>query len=192
MTQEDYHKFVSGYLWWDEETGTVRNLNGYSVENQDEAPAMWPSDAARLGKWLTEVGNREAPFYIYYRDSYKDHIVQDGDTLCSHTVNVPDPNSDSLKPFPEVTDHEWSLILSYRKGFCNHCPSIARRKEIWPEEPPHDPPSFSCPECGDPITGIHEIAGMTRAEHPDGRSHEIDRNAYQKWRRGETVNEDAV
>ena len=189
MTQDDYINFGLGAARWNEETGTVQFRFNQDKAELDEEPALWPSDAARLGQWLSEYSNHEVPFYIYYRRSNKDHVVQDGDTLCGNTVNVPGPHSDSLKPVSEVTDHEWSLILSRHTSFCNQCWGVARRKGLWPEESPQQPPSFTCPECGDSVESINEMVGVTMVEHPDGRTHEIDRDSYENWRRGVKIDE---
>jgi len=128
-----------------------------------------------------------SPFHIYYRWYNKDHIVQDGDTLCHYSVNVPIPQSEDLKPLSGVTDHEWSLILARGSNFCTLCYNMAQGRGIFPDRDFGEPPKFPCPECGDEASRITVIMGIASVDHEDGRYHQIDFSEYQDWRRGETV-----
>jgi hypothetical protein len=186
MKPQDYTSFGPSEVWWSEESESIRLQSSKEFTKRDKASSLWPSEAAQLGRWLIENASREHPFYIYYRTSNKDHIVQDGDTLCSHNVRIPRPESDRLKPFSKVTDKEWSLILSVKYGFCSQCYGIAGRKDIWPEKDSDDPPSFSCPKCGDSAESIISKGDIEIVEHSDGRSHEVQRHVFERWRRGET------
>lgn len=181
-----------GYARWDSERGYL-TIGGPSVHNdKNTTVALWPSDVDRLGTWLSDF-DMETPYFIYYRRRYRDHIVRDGDTICSHNVNVPGPASDQLKPFPQVTDREWASLKTGDWGdLCSQCRSQVRRQDLLPKGEPEEVPPFPCPVCGEPVGGVSEVMGSGYAEHDDKPNHEFDMTVFHEWRKGgkiETVDE---
>lgn len=172
--------FATGEAVQDDDTGVV-HIRGRGYDTDEIT--LWPSDADRLRKWLQNRSEVDSSFYVYYRKMYRDHIVKDGDTICSIDVNVPSPDSEKLKPLEEVTDHEWQLHRAHA-DFCTYCSGMARRMDIWPDIPPEEPESFRCPECDDPVDRVSIQMGTTIAEHEDGRQHEINHSDFQEWRQG--------
>jgi hypothetical protein len=179
---DDYTYFTSGHALQDEETGIIRIRN---TDFGTDEIAIWPHSAKSLGEWLQDRSRVETGLFVYYRESHKDHIVENGDTVCSHRVNVPCPNSEDLKPFSDVTPREWQLLQD-GMDLCIQCYGVASRNDYWPDVSAEDPEEFPCPECGDPATSINTGMGGTRAEHSDGRIHEIDYSQFRDWRRGKT------
>lgn len=184
MPAERSVQFQDGYASWHPERGYL-TISAPSAHNDGSAViALWPSDVDQLGTWLADL-DMETPYFIYYRQGNKDHIVRDGDTICSHNVNVLGPASDQLKPFPQVTDREWGSLKTANWGdLCSQCRSRADRGDLFPEGKREEIPQFPCPVCGEPVSEISPMMGIGYAEHDDGPDHEFNMSVFHEWRKG--------
>lgn len=176
---------TSSNITWNEERGYYE-IVGPLVNNGLDEVILWPSDLHRAGEWVEE---RELPFLLYYRPHNRDHIVQDGDTLCHHNVRIPEPASDDLKPISQVTEREWRLLTSTTSDVCSECKSYLYELELLPEDIPEGMPEFNCPECGEPASQVGHYLGTGMVHHSDGTKHQIDFPIYDEWRRGEDNDE---
>ena len=127
-------------------------------------------------------------YQIYYRTSYKDHILEHGDTLCSYNVRVPHGGeSDNCKPLSEVTEREWRYMMA-SNSFCSGCRASASRANLIPEVP-DGLPAFYCPKCGESVKRVLDHSGIGIAEHQNGESHTFEFRIFERWRRGEDPEE---
>lgn len=132
-------------------------------------------------------------FQIYYRmqgtaptPSPRDHIIKDGEALCTYGVSVPD--EDALKPISEVSKSEWAVHFSKYSNLCDVCKESVEYYDIVPDDLP-DPPEYTCPDCGETTDSIHftfDIASIVHHDKssfpPSSETHKACRELYDVWR----------
>lgn len=128
--------------------------------------------------------------HIYYRQagstpSPSDHIVEDGETLCSYRVSLSQPGN--FKSIEEVTDAEWSLLFGRSSNLCGECNERSQWGVHIPEEIPEDRPQYQCPYCDEPAKKVQleHLAYVWHDSLTPGRAtiHKVPREHYEQWRR---------
>jgi hypothetical protein len=133
---------------WDSHHGVYLYYTGISwseVKPSETEPekVMWPS---LFTSHFSVHDGREQPYLFYQPDStyeksvvssksYRNHFVQDGETICRVNKRVPKPYSEEYTPLSEMTDEDWIRAGHgpYMSNICSHCSDIARRKGLYPE-----------------------------------------------------------
>ena len=167
------------YVEWDPEAGMV-----YFGNEKGEVVQLNAAIMQEVSAWVHE--RNLSRYQLYYRRDHKDHIVVDGDTLCTNNVRLPrDEASDKLKPLPRVTEREWRFIKA-TGSLCSGCSAVGYRNNLVPAVP-DGVPAFPCPECGEKTTEITGYHGSGIARHENGESHTFDFEIFERWRRGENL-----
>jgi UDP-2,3-diacylglucosamine pyrophosphatase LpxH len=127
-------------------------------------------------------------YQVYYRFGNRDHLVKNGETVCS--VQVREPDEDELKPIEELTDRELLLLTGNSSNLCTYCRGFASRNGVFDHVSDGNPPVFHCPECGEPAGRVYRVMGVGQVKHEDGTSHTFDFSIFEQWRRGEDATEE--
>lgn len=133
--------------------------------------------------------------HIFYRGpegwDKRDHIIEDGETLCNYSVSVPDV--DSLKHFSDVSEAEWRVLQSlHLSNTCQECRTRMDWLDLDIDDHLHELPEFVCPICEEPADSVKLRAYSAKVSHgpepktwpPSYEFHEIPRGLYDEWRKG--------
>lgn len=132
----------------------------------------------------------ESTFHIYYRmrNSYRDHIVKDDETLCDFTVDTPDV--ELLKPVSDVSELEWAILLGKYTDLCDGCLESAVLYDAIPDSVPASP-EYICPVCEKEADRVEFMSGVVSIHHmpdkpssfpPSWKTHHQPRELFDRWR----------
>lgn len=131
--------------------------------------------------------------HIYYRQAGstatpRDHIVEDGETLCNYNVSL--TGSGTIKSVEDVSTEEWALLFGRSSNLCRECMEFASWGEEIPEKVPEDEPQYQCPHCDEPALKV-DLDHIAYVWHESltptgGTIHKVSREHYEQWRRNPT------
>ena len=117
--------------WWEDDDPEIKPTE-----------VLWPS---QFTSKFPFYDGREQPYLLYEPDStyeepfasskrYRNHFVQDGETVCHVNKYVPKPYSEKYTPMCEISEDDWEELGwgSFQSNICTHCCDVAQREGIGP------------------------------------------------------------
>jgi|GEM_PF-3788496 len=134
-------------------------------------------------------------YEYYFRTSRRDHLMENGETLCKY--NVQNPSEDDVKALDELTEQTWTLLKNGFADLCNECGGYASSLGLFDHDMGKEDVDFECPECGDVADKIAFERGMVNVWHyrePEPGASVLDGKdicrfnfePMEEWRRGES------
>lgn len=126
-----------------------------------------------------------AKLSLFFRGVNKDHILSNGETLCSHNVNVSPPYTTDVVPPEELSENR--LAYFFNSNLCSQCRSIAARKDLFTEARSQEPQPPKCPVSGELPSNIQHspVYGTMLHFNDEAENRRVTNKSYNQWRKGQ-------